>query len=219
MDNLFEHLGALVVAYPAWSNIIIAIATLLQGEVAILFSMYLVVSGQLSFGQFVLSAMGGLFIGELFLYFLGRTVRHTRFGWKLYYKLKPNRRIQLYTYYLKKNLKKLLIAAKFLIGTNLIILILVGWSKTKPGEFLKAYLLSLLFWFATMSTVAYFLTSGIYLLRSENVFRSIEIGIVAVLALMIGGEMLLKRFLAKRMFGTVEAADLKSAVDEELEEK
>jgi membrane protein DedA with SNARE-associated domain len=219
MDNLFEHLGTLVAAYPAWSNIIIAIATLLQGEVAILFSMYLVISGQLSIGQFVLSAMGGLFVGETFLYFLGRTVRHTRFGWKLYYKLKPNRRIQLYTYYLKKNLKKLLIAAKFLIGTNLVILVLVGWSKTKPGEFLKAYLLSLICWFVSMSAVAYFLASGVYLLRSENIFRNIEIGIVVVLALMIGGEMLLKRFLAKRMFGSVEAADLKGAVDEELEEK
>lgn len=197
MDNFLDSLGQLVLRYPSWSYAIIGIGMLIQGELTVLLSVFLIVNKALSWGGFLIATLAAAFIAENFLYFLSRGLRHTRFGWRLYYKLKSSRRTQFYLYYLKTNLTKLLITSRFLIATNFIIMLLVGWSKTKYGRFLKSYLLSLLLWFATMTFIAYFLMSGLTYLRSEKIFRQIEIGVAFVVILIFAGEYLLKKLLGK----------------------
>ncbi len=94
---------------------------------------------------------------------------------------------------------KLFIIMKFVPGTNLVILLLTGWSKTKFGAFIKAYLAGVFIWFTTMSILAYFIMSEITYLRTERIFKQAEIGIAVIVILVIVGEQFLRKSISKRM--------------------
>lgn len=217
MDHILDTLGKLVLAYPAWSHLILAAGILLQGEITILLSMYLIASGDLSWHGYLFSTFPALVIGESFLYFFGRSLRHTRFGWHLYYKFKTNRKLQFYFYYTKKNLTKLVVASKFLLGTNLILMLLIGWIKTNYRTFMKSYLIGAFFWFTTISVVAYSLMSGVHELKSARVLHQTELAFAGAFVLMFLGEYILRKTIKKKMFGgDIKADDLKAVVEEEL---
>src|SRR3989344_6284169 len=101
--NILDYLEQLALAYPEWTRVIIGIGIIIQGEITTLLSLYLVVGKQITLLQLLISALTGLFIGETCIYLLGRKLRKTRFGWRLYRRMKANRKIQLYTYYLKRH--------------------------------------------------------------------------------------------------------------------
>jgi|GEM_PF-909654 membrane protein DedA with SNARE-associated domain len=197
MGNLLDGLGQLVMQYPAWSHAILGAGIILQGEVTIFVAVYLIINGNLTWPDFVMVTLGTLFVAEIFVYVLARVMRNTRFGWKYYKKLKPNKRIQHYILYLKTNMKKLLIAAKFLPGTNLVILLLAGWSKVRFGEFFRSYFTSVILWFFSMSAIAYFLMSGLHYLNSRKIFKQVEIVIAIIVVLIIFGENILRKMFRK----------------------
>jgi len=218
--DILESLGALVLQYPAWAHVIIGAAVLLQGELAILFSMLLIVNGELSWGAFLASTLSALIVGETVAYYIGRTLRTTRFGWKLYRnKIKPNRRYQPYFYYLTTNLTKLLIASKFLVGANLFVLLLVGWTRITFGKFFKSYLSGLILWFGSMTAIAYFLVSGLNYLKTAQIFKQAEYGIILIFVIIFAFEFLLKKFVQKGMPFKGKSEDIGSFLeDEELPE-
>ncbi|MFA6365246.1 MAG: hypothetical protein WCW78_02485 [Candidatus Paceibacterota bacterium] len=218
MDNLLDSLGQLVIQYPSWAHAIIAAAILIQGEFAILLSVFLIVNGNLTWSTYLLVAPTSLLVGETIAYFIGRTLRNTRFGWKLYRnKIKPNKKYQPYFYYLKMNLTKLLVASKFLVGANLFILLLVGWSKTKFDTFMKSYIKGLAFWFISMTTLAYFLMSGLTYLKTAKLFKQAEYGLVLVLVLVFGFEFLLKKSIQKNMPFKTKGEDMSTFLEDEEE--
>jgi len=197
VDNLLGMISEWIIQNPALTDIIIGAGIIIQGELTILAAVYLVVNDSLTWAQYVIPAVLTLVVGETLVYIFGRVIRNTRFGWKFHTKIKNNKRLQTYTYYLKKNMGRLLIIAKFLPATNFIILLLIGWSKTKLGQFLKSYLTSVLFWFTIMTALAYFLMSGLSYLRTEKVLHQAEIGIVVVLLLILIGEHFLRKAFRK----------------------
>lgn len=214
MGNLVDGLGQLFMNYPAWRLVIIGGSMLLQGELAVLLLMYFVLNHFLTFQEFVISALGTVFVAELFVYFFGRMMRGTRFGWKFYRKMKGNRRVQLYSYYLKKNIGKLLIVAKFLPATSVLSLLLTGWTRVKFGTFLKAYTKSLLFWFGSMTLVAYFLMSGVTYLKTSQSFRSVEIVIGGLFVLIFVAEHFIKESMNARFNLESKAEVIGKAVEE-----
>ncbi len=200
MSNFLDIIGQYILQYPAWTHAIIGAAILIQGEIAILASMLLVVNHKLSWSEFLLVAPTTLVVGETLVYFTGRMLRNTRFGWKLYReKIKPNKSYQPYFYYLRMNLTKLLIAAKFLIGVNLLVLLLSGWTKTKFGTFLRSYLPGVTIWFTAITTLSYFLMSGLSYLRTANLFREAEYGVVIVVLAIFTMEFIFRRVVSKRL--------------------
>lgn len=218
MGNLIEYIGNWALQNPAWTDLIIGAGILIQGELTILFSVYLVVSDKLEWMQFLGTTLGTLIIGESFVYFFGRMIRNTRFGWKLHKKNKTNKRIQSYTYYLKTNMGKLLIISKFLPATNFVILSLIGWSKTKFGKFLKSYIISVGIWFGSMTIIAYFFMSGLHYLRSAKIFREVEIGIVVILVIILFGEHILRKIIKKYSAIEENAEEFGNMVEEKIEE-
>lgn len=209
MDQFLNTVGHLIVQYPAWTHLIIGVATLIQGELAILFSMLLITNGKLPWSELLVVAPLSLIIGETFIYMIGRSLRNTRFGWKLYRtKMKQSRRFQAYFFYLKKNLTRLLVIAKFLIGVNIFVILLSGWSRTKFSEFMKSYLTAVIMWFTTMVILAYFFASGLTFLKTGNIVKQAEYGILIVIAFVIALEFGLKRFLKKHF--TIADKDIES---------
>jgi membrane protein DedA with SNARE-associated domain len=207
MNNLLEHLGLLALRNPEWTSVILGLGILIQGEITILLAIYLVIGKHISLLQFIIAGLTGLFVGELFIYTLGKTLRGTRFGWKFYRKMKTNRRVQVYTYYLKRNTARVLFVAKFLPGMNALTLLLLGWTKTKWGKFLKIYIPSALFWFGTTSVVAYFISSGLYYLRASRTFKDIEFIILGIIILFFIAEYIIKRLINSSAPKDIDLAD------------
>lgn len=195
MNNLLDTLGNLALNYPQWTTLIIAIGIAVQGEVTTLVSLYLVVGKHITLLQFLIPALIGLFVWETLLYMLGRNIRGTRFGWKLYRRMKDNRKIQLYTYYLKNHSGKFLLAAKFIPGMNSLMLFLMGWTKTGFSKFLRIYIPATLFWLTVATTSAYAVTSGLHYLRSAKIFKDIEFIIIGIVLLLFLGEHFAKKLL------------------------
>ncbi|MFH1162071.1 MAG: hypothetical protein V1696_02250 [Candidatus Jorgensenbacteria bacterium] len=216
MGDLTDSLAALVRQYPAWTDAVLGLGTIIQGEVAIFLAMYLVVSGALPWDEFFGATLGTLLVGEFLAFLAGRLIRHTRLGWRWHRKIKSNRRIQFYSHYLSENLTKLFITSHFLVGVNLIVLLLTGWSKTPIGKFLKSYLAGLLVWFGAMTLLAYSLMSGLSYLRSERVFRQIEIGIVVIILLVFGCEALFRKFLRGKFAIEEKAKDIGATLEKNM---
>ena len=199
MGNILDSLGQLVLQYPAWSHWIIAAGMLLQGEITIFVSMYLVSNHSLGWFDFLIPAFGSVFAADYVLYFLGRGLRTTRFGWKFYKKIKPKKRTQSYLYYIRENMNKLILFSKFLLGTNIILILAIGWARTKLTRFMKSHFISVTLWFSTMIVIAYAFTSGLYYLKSTKTFKEVEILLGLLVLFIFFGEHLLKKVLGKRI--------------------
>ncbi|RJQ27746.1 hypothetical protein C4565_04620 [Candidatus Parcubacteria bacterium] len=214
-----DGLGALIQQYPAWGHFIIGIAILIQGELGVFLGTFLIAQGSFGWIDYITGALITIFIAESLVFFFGRFMRTTRFGWRIYRnKIKPNKKYQPYFYYLRTNLTKLFVSARFLVGVNFFVLFLSGWSKTKYGKFLKSYIIGLLSWFIPMTIVAYFFMSGLSYLKHEKIFKQAEYGIILLLLIFFGVEFLVKKYMKKKSpFGGKE--DVSGFLDEEDEKK
>lgn len=216
MNNLVDALGELMRTYPAWRHVIIGASMIIQGELAVLVLMYFVLNHFITFKEFVLSSLGILAFVEILTYLAGRFFRHTRLGWKFYRKIRNNKKVQLYSYYLKTNIGKLLIFAKFLPATSLLTLLLTGWARVKAGTFLKAYFISLLLWFGSMCAVAYFLMRGVTYLKTTQTFHSVEIAIAIVFGVILVGQHFAKKMINTRFTLEHKAEEVSHLVEEEF---
>ncbi len=214
-----EIAGSWITQNPTWTDAILGICMIIQGELTILLSMYLAVSGKITWIQFIVPTLGAIAFAEVFVYLVGKNIRNTRFGWRLSKKIKGNKKVQTYTYYLKQNMTKLLIVTKFIPATNLMIISLIGWTKTKFKDFFPSYIKSLLIWFFSMTAIAYFFMSGLHYLRSTKVFKQVEIGILLIFILIFIGEHFLSRFLKKYASVEEKAEFIGEAIEEKFEEK
>jgi membrane protein DedA with SNARE-associated domain len=113
---------------------------------------------------------------------------------------------------------KLLIITKFIPATNLMIIALIGWSKTKFGIFFKSYLKSVLLWFGSMAVLAYFLMSGLHYLRSSKIFKRVEIAILVIFVIIFAGEHVLSKILKKYAAVEEKAEVIGEAIEEKFEE-
>ncbi len=219
MGSLLDNLGALVVHYPAWSHWIIAVAILIQGETVVLVCAFLIANGNLSWAGFLVPAMLSVIVSDVFLFFLGRVLRNTRFGWKFYRKIKHSKRTQLYLFYVKENVNKLMIISKFLVGANIFAVFAVSWSKVKFGKFLQSQLVSLVLWFIPATAIAYFFASGFSYLKSEKIFHQMEIGILVVMAFIFLGEHFLRKMITKSFAIQSKAKEFGNALEKKLDEQ
>jgi len=197
VSNLLDIVGNFALQNPAWIKIIISAGILLQGELTTLIATHLIVESYLPWSQFLSAAIPALLIGETALYMIGRFIRNTRFGWRMERKFKDNRRIQFYTRFLHRNASRLFVIAKFIIGANFLVLLLAGWTKMRFRPFLRAYLKSAAFWFVTVIAVSYGITSGLHYLKSENIFRKVELIILGIIILFFIGEHFFKVIIRK----------------------
>lgn len=196
--GILDNTSELVAQYPAWSHWIIAVAILIQGEVTVLVSVFLVASHHLGWYDFIIPAVSSIIFGDLLLFWGGKALRNTRIGWRWYRKIKHNRRAQFYFYYVKENVNKLMIISKFLVGANIFAVLAVSWSRIGFGKFMRSQVLSVVLWFTSATAIAYFLASGFSLLVSKEIFQKIEIAaVVGMILIFFVGEHFLKKKLNK----------------------
>ena len=224
MDSILGSLGQWIATYPAWTHWIIAGGMVIQGEITIFVSVYLVLNNTIGWSDFLVPAIASVIAVDTFLYIVGRSFRNTRFGWRLYRKIKQNRKNQSYLYYARENTAKMIVGSKFLLGTNIVAMLAVGWAKIKPGRFFRAEVIGVLCWFSGITLIAYFLDSGLHYLQSTNIFKQAEFLIAGGAVIVIGGEFLLKKIVSKvsstrEKVGALAEKIEKSRKEEEAEEE
>lgn len=188
--SLMDNLSEFVLNYPSWSHVILALGIVLQGELTVLLSMYLIANGDLTWFGFIAVSFVAFFIAETFLYFLGRYLKDTKTGEWLKRKIPYGEKIENY---IQNNAVKVIVIAKFIIGSTIIVMFLTGWSQIKFKEFIKAQILSVAVWLPPISVLAYGLVYGLWYLKSTKVFSRVEIGIAIIAIIMLGGEYILKK--------------------------
>ena len=94
----------------------------------------------------------------------------------------------------------------------------ISWSKVSFAKFMKSQFISIFLWFFSATAVTYFFATGFTYLRSEKIFRQIEIGILVIIVLMFAGEHFLRKRLSKRFFKE-EIEETKDISEEEFKKK
>jgi membrane protein DedA with SNARE-associated domain len=199
MENILNNLIELAITHQSLSYYLIALASVFQGEATFLIAMYLVNSGALNFFWVVLAIFCAVILSDYFLYFLGRFLRKTKLGWVLYKKFEENKKMQLYKYYLFKNLGKVIVLSKFLIGINFLFIFSLGWSKIKFKKFFKVHFIIVFIWVLFSSFIFYFLAGGVYLLKAQKVFEKAEIFIFLIILMFFFLEFFLKNFINQKI--------------------
>lgn len=217
MSNLADALSNLIYQYPGWGYLIVGGSMLLQGEIAVLVLVYLVLRGALTWPQYIIPALTVVIFVETMVYVLGRNLRGMRIGWRWYRRIKTNKRVQIYSYYLKKNIGKLMIIGKFLPAGSMITLLLTGWSRIKFWDFFRAYIASMLLWFSTMTVLAYFIMTGVTYLEKYESFHGTEFVLIAFFILLIGTEHFVRKSIHNKM--RVEKEEETEEEPEDEEEK
>ena len=210
---MLENLGQLVLRYPSWSYAIIAFGIILQGELTVLFSMYLIADGDISWFGFIATALATFFIAETFLYFLGKNLRNTKIGEWFRQKIPYRNKIEDY---IKKSVFKVLIVSKFILGSTIVVIFSIGWSGVRFKKFLKAHILSVVIWLPVVSVLAYSLVYGLWYLKSIEVFKNIEIGLAFIAFIIIAGEYILKKLFRGEIFIEKKAEELGKIIKKNL---
>lgn len=195
MANLLDIAGQFIMTHYAWRHLIIALGILIQGELTVLLSMYLILNNYLGWGGFFLSVAIGLFAYESFFYLLGKYFKDTALGKKIEKKIPHHAKMQ---FYLHKNATLFLILSKFVVYFNLAILLLSGWTKMSSAKFFKHRLVANAIWLGLNGFIYFFVASGYNLLSSQKILHRTELGVFAVIILIIfGSKYFLKRMIEK----------------------
>ncbi len=213
MGNVLDGLSGLIAHNQVLGSFLIGLSVIIQGETAAVLSTYLIASRKLSWVDYLVPAFSAIMISDYLLFFVGRRLRKSRFGWKLYRRLKDNRNMQLYHYYVSKKLGAFIILSKFLIGINLLAIFSAGWGKIKFSTFFKSHLKAVLIWLFSVSAVAYLAALGLYSLTVNKVFKGMEFFIIGLVVVLIGSEWLFKKVLWGRMSFEKKAAKIGEAID------
>ena len=193
MADLLDVAGQFIIAHYEWRHLIIAMGILIQGELTVLLSMYLILNGYLGWGSFLLTAGISLFAYESFFYLLGKYFKDTALGKKIEKRIPQHAKMQ---FYLHKNATLFLILSKFVVYLNVAILLLSGWTKMSSAKFFKHRFAANAIWLGLNGFIFFFVASGYNLLRSQKILQRIELGVFAVILLIIFGS---KYFLKKVM--------------------
>lgn len=187
-----------VVNNPFWTYLIIFAGMFIEGDLIFLIGGIFALQGHLNWWRLVTAVFAGMFLGDIVWYWLGRYVRNTRFGFFLI------KRYRVYHDWLDKNLITrywlLAIVSKFVYYVNRLTPLIAGWHKFGFTKFLKIHFLAACIWVSLFGAMVFL--AG-YFVGPEGVrwlIRRLEFLTLGAIAVFIGGEYLLKRAFAKKIF-------------------
>lgn len=214
MNSFLENAIFFINNYPHFKYLIMAIIAILQGEVAVILFVYLIFHRIITWVEFVIITLGSIILWENFIFLFGKIIRGSRFGWRIYKRLKEKKNVHIYFFYLKENLTRLILVSKFIPAVNIPFLFLIAWIKTKWSQFLKSYFISLILWFLIMVFVGYSLNSGLFYLKNNKIFKNIEIVIGLFIILIFILEAFIKKIIGNKIKLTQNFSKLGDVLEE-----
>lgn len=190
MTTLIDVLGQWVIDHYTWRYLIIATGAFIQGEITIFIAVTLILNNYLDWGGYVLAVLSGLAFYEIFLFWLGKSLKNAPLGKKWEMKIMKSEKMQRY---LRHHMDHFLIISKFLIYINVGAIVLSGLMNMKFRKFLTNRLIANVLWLSAITVGSYLILSGLTLLK----LKQIEIGMVVFLILVFIANALLRKQLTK----------------------
>lgn len=192
--NILDSLSQFALYHKSWTYALTGIAIIIQGEVAVLLSTYLINAQKITWTGFIIVSLGALAIEEILLFYLGQTLKNTEIGNRLINKLPLREKIQTI---INGNITKSLILAKFM-WVSRIAVFWSGYSGVPFKKFAKASAIGITLWFTAVTSISYLLMSG--LIKSEKgKSMKIELTLLFIIILVFIAEAVLKKALRKNI--------------------
>lgn len=202
MSTFLDTVGQFILNHYAWRHFIVALALIIHGEAAVILAVYLILKSYLGWGGFLVSVILSFLVYETFFYALGRFLKDTRFAGWVDKKIPEETRKHIERH-LHEKATLFLIASKFVIYFNVVVLFLSGWIKLDFKKFFVHRLIAHGIWFVATTVVAYSIFSGVSFLKFEN--SNFEIGaIILILFAIFSAKHILKKLIIKE--GAIEKA-------------
>lgn len=179
--------------YPIWTSLLVGIFT---GEEVILILAFLSAQGVLPLWVVFVFVPMGTFICDAFFFFLGKT--------KLINRIKEWKHFSRHYEKVDAHVGKLtgdkhllaLFYTKFIYGTRIVTIVFLGLRGTKYSQFFKYNLIITIIWAMIVIPLGYLAGEGyIFIL---NIFRSVELGLLFILILVILF-FLIKKWISKQI--------------------
>lgn len=191
---LLNNIGVFIVANPILGYLLLGFAFLLRGEVVVLVSTYLTMTGFLLWYVALPVILISMFVNDYLLYFLGKWMHNTNFGNNIKNNYDFPERVEKY---FLQNFIKFMFLVRFAIGLTSIVMFLSGWTKINIKRFFKIHLISSVFWISVYISIGYFLISWFGYLRASEMINGLEVAFLAVILIIILFEYCLKIMLKK----------------------
>ena len=195
-----------VIDHYLWRHLIVGLGILVQGEITVMLSLYLILQNNLSWLGFLIPSGVSIFLYETFLYAVGWHLKDSRLGAWIDKKIPHSAKLQ---FSLHKDASKYLTFSKFVSYFNIAILILSGWARLRFGNFLKHRLIANTIWLITLITLAYAVVGGL----GHLILKKMEIGVLFAIIFIFGAKHLIRKMLNKEANLEEEAKGIGTKVD------
>lgn len=178
--EVFNILSGYLSQYPILASLLIGIFT---GEETILILAFLSSQGVLPLWIVLVFVPIGTFITDVLFFFLGKTKTINKLHKWRYFSNKYKKTDELVGRLTRENHLLILFYTKFIYGTRIISILFLGLKGTSYYRFLKYNFIITFIWALIVIPLGYFTGKGYTFII--NIFRSVELGILFVLVIVI----------------------------------
>lgn len=199
MPHFFGTIQALASQNHFLAYFIIYLTVIFFGNVAVFAFLWLVVKGLLGrwgLPFFLLATFAADVSADILWYWLGRTLRETRFGGFIRKLIPRHNKIQEH---LHQNSPKWIFLAKFMHSSNFPIIFMVGWTKIRFKKFFKTALVAILAWLLVLLVLSIGLIAGFRSLETYKIIRFEKLFLIGIIVF-FAASFLIKEVL-RRAFG------------------
>ena len=186
-----------VANHPFVSYAVIFIGMFIEGEIFFLTGTLFTIKGHLNWLPLIIVSFGGVFLGDLAWYFFGRASAQTHFRPWL------EKRMHRYHGWIGERFGDgyfhTALFSKFIYYVNRAVPFFAGWHRMSLKKFAKTHFFTGLLWIGAIAGVGFLLQNLVIAVGVKPVLRRLELVIIGLIILFVGGEYLVKRVLFKRI--------------------
>lgn len=190
-------LESLVVNSPVLAYTILFGGMFIEGETFIMTAVILASQGLMEWWLIGIVTFVGVILGDLTWYFLGRFGQES-FAGKWLQKKFPTYHEWMDINFIARY-KRMAFLSKFLYYVNRLTPLIAGWHKMEVKRFFKIHLTAAALWVVTMLIVGQLFVIFVEVIGAQAILKKIEWLAIGFAVIFIGGEVLLKKFFAKKI--------------------
>lgn len=190
--DIISSIGSFLTNFPLIGVLAMIAIFIVRGELATLFSVYLIQMGYMGWTKLILIGFFSVMLSDIILYYIGKHGKDTKIISYIEKKVKSADKLEKF---LHNHTKKALILTKFTMGLGSVTIVLSGWSKINFKRFLKINTLANALWFGFIIILSFILIQVLGFIGAKNAFDYIVI-IVGVGIIFI----FLLEYIARKIF-------------------
>jgi membrane protein DedA with SNARE-associated domain len=174
----------------------IFVAMIVEGDILIFASFFLVRAEVLNFWQTIIALFGGAIIGDVLWYFVGQTFKpRNRFlNWIFENSKKVTSKLEES---IEEKTFRNILFSKFMYGMHHIFLLRCGIIGIDFKKIIRANIFATTIWIAIIGFLGYISQISFYLIKHR--LKYIEIGLLLAFIIFVIGEKILSKIIAKRL--------------------